>query len=63
MNRLEIILRRIEIQKNWLWLLMNLSDDELQLPKNQTKQEAINKALDKLNLYLEELKKLRNEKS
>jgi len=42
---------------------MNLSDDELQLPKNQTKQEAINKALDKLNLYLEELKKLRNEKS
>jgi len=62
MTKLEIILRRIEIQKQWLWLLMNLSEEELQLPQNQTKQEVIDEALDKLNFYLEELKKIRNEK-
>jgi len=62
MTRLEILLRRIEFQKQWLWLLMNLSDKDLQLSTNQTKQEAIDEALEKLNFYLRELKKLRNEK-
>ena len=62
MTRLEILLRRIEIQKQWLWLLMNLSDEELQLSASQTKREAIDEALDKLNSFLQELKKIRNEK-
>lgn len=41
---------------------MNLSDKDLKLSANQTKQEAIDEALDKLNFYLQELKNLRNEK-
>jgi len=29
MNELEIVLRKIALEKQWLWMLINLSDDEL----------------------------------
>jgi len=41
MTELEILKRKLAIQKQWLWMLVNLKEKELKLPKNQTKQEAI----------------------
>jgi len=52
MTELEILKRKVELQKQWLWMLMNIPDDELGLPKGQTKQEAVNLALDRLKALL-----------
>jgi len=59
MNNFELIKRKIEIQKQWLWMLVNLSDEELQLPKGQSRKLAKNKALDKLKQLLNELENLK----
>ncbi len=58
MTELEITLRKIEIQKQWLWMLTNLSDEELQLPKGMSKQDAMNEALDILKELLKTVKRL-----
>ena len=52
MTELEILKRKVEIQKQWLWMLTNMSDEDLGLPKGQTRQEAIDIALDNLRNLL-----------
>lgn len=61
MKELEILKRKIAYQKQWLWMLMNLSDDELQLPRNTSRQDALNEALDEIIYLRKEFKKLKNE--
>ena len=58
MNSFEILKRKIELQKQWLWMLVNLSDEALKLPKRQTRETAQNKALERLKQLLEELENL-----
>jgi len=58
MTELEFTLRKIEIQKQWLWMLTNLSDEELQLPKGMTKDKAMDEALDTLKELLLIVQKL-----
>ena len=58
MTELELILRKVEIQKQWLWMLTNLPDEELQLPKGVTKDKAIDEALDTLKELLLIVQKL-----
>lgn len=48
MNTIEILQRRLVLQKQWLWMLVNLSNEELQLPRNTSKQEALDAALDEI---------------
>jgi len=57
MKELEIILRKIALEKQWLWMLINLSDEELQLPRNLTRQNAIDESLDKISYLLKRAKK------
>ncbi len=42
-------------------MLINLSDEELKLPRNTTRQDAIDEALDDINYYNKILNKLTNE--
>lgn len=42
-------------------MLVNLSDEELNLPRNTSRQDAIDKALDDINYYDKILEKLENE--
>jgi len=42
MTELEFTLRKIEIQKQWLWMLTNLSDEELQLPSQRNDKARSN---------------------
>jgi len=58
MTELEVLKKKVEIQKQWLWMLMNMSDEELALPKGQTKQKAIDKSLERLKQLLELIRKL-----
>lgn len=37
MDELEIVKRRIALEKQWLWMLINLTDEDLQLPRNMTR--------------------------
>ena len=57
-NKLEILKRKIALQKQWLWMLTNMSDEELQLPKRQSREVAQNKALEMLKQLLNELENL-----
>lgn len=57
MDELEIVKRRIALEKQWLWMLIHLTDEDLQLPRNMTRQEAIDEALDKISLLLKIAKK------
>jgi len=43
-------------------MLTNLSDEDLLLPKNMTKREAVDESLDVLKNLFVELEKLTNEK-
>ena len=61
MDEIEILKKKIALQKQWLWMLVNLPEEELQLPKNTSKQDALNEALDNINYYNSELEKLKNE--
>jgi len=63
MDRIEILKRKIAYQKQWLWMLVNLSDEELQLPRNTTRQDALNNALDDINYYNGILEKIKNEQN
>lgn len=63
MNKVEILKRKIAYQKQWLWMLVNLSDEELQLPRNISRQDALNDALDEINYYNRILEKLKNEQN
>jgi len=44
-------------------MLVNLSDEELQLPRNTTRQDALNNALDDINYYNGILEKIKNEQN
>lgn len=61
MNEIEILRRRLIFQKQWLWMLVNLSDEELQLPRNISKQDALNEALDEIRYIRKKIKKIENE--
>ena len=57
MTELEILKRKVELQKQWLWMLSNMSDEDLALPNGQTKQETVDIALDNLRKLLALIKK------
>ena len=58
MSAFEILKRKIALQKQWLWMLVNMSDKELKLPRRLTREMAKNKALERLKQLLEELENL-----
>ncbi len=61
MNKVEILKQKIKYQKQWLWMLVNLSDRELQLPRNKSKQDALIDALEELYYLKRLLKRYENE--
>ncbi len=63
MTKLEIVKRKIAIEKEWLWMLTNLPDEDLLLPKNMNKREAVDESLEVLKALFVELKNLTNEKN
>ncbi len=42
-------------------MLVNLSDEELQLPRNTSKQDALNEALDEIRYIRKQIKRIDNE--
>ena len=62
MTKLEIVKRKIAIEKEWLWMLTNLSDADLLLPRNMTKGAAVDESLDVLKALFKQLENLTNEK-
>lgn len=42
-------------------MLVNLTDEELQLPRNTSKQDALNEALDEIRYIRKKIKKIENE--
>jgi len=62
MTKQEFYLAKIRVQKHWVFILTNYPNDEdLGLKKGQTREDAINEALDIINYYRELIQSLDNE--
>lgn len=62
MTEKELLAAKIKAAKNWLWLLTNSSDENLNLPFGLSKEEAINDALDELRYLMQKHKNFDDEK-
>lgn len=63
MTKRELYESKIRALKQWMFLLMNYPEDDLGLPRNQSRRDAINEALDEMNHYRELIKSLDNEEA
>jgi len=62
MTKQEFYLAKIRAQKQWVFILTNYPNDEdLGLHVGQTREDAINEALDIINHYRELIQSLDNE--
>lgn len=62
MTYLEFIESKIKANKSAIWLLMNSTDEELNLPIGVSKEEAIDWILEDLSRLIKILKKIQDEK-
>ena len=62
MTYLDFIESKIKANKSAIWLLMNSTDEELNLPIGVSKEEAIEWILEDLSRLIKIFKKLQNEK-
>ena len=61
-REIELLKQKVVTEKQWLWMLINLKEDELGLPKYSSKQKEIDESLDRINEILTILKKVKDEK-
>jgi len=63
MTKRKLLVQKINAEKQWLQLSTNnqYSDEELGLPKNMTRRQAVDESLDQLIKFRNQLKKLDNE--
>ena len=61
MTEKEFYESKIRALKQWIFLLMNYPENDLGLPKDISKHEALDNALDEINYYRKSIKLLDNE--